>query len=48
MDAFESLAMKFMRFFTKAIRTVRMYHIAHPLMKQDLDQTVESAGQILK
>ncbi|GEM_PF-6326459 len=48
MDAFESLAVKFMRFFTKAIRTVRMYHIAHPLVTRDLDQAAECVEQILK
>lgn len=48
MDALETLVAKFIRFFAKAIRTVRMYNIAHPSMKRELDQAIESLEQILK
>lgn len=46
MDAFEALAAKFIRFFTKAARSVRMFNVDHPLVKADLDQAVASLDAI--
>ncbi|MBI3099333.1 MAG: fused response regulator/phosphatase [Planctomycetes bacterium] len=47
MDPFEASAAKFIRFFAKAVRSVRMYNVDHPSVKQDLDQAFATINEML-